>query len=391
MPSPPRTQYPVLSTLLAVVLAVGAVGAVAAQEPPPFGTVYGPINTRDARIRVEVVATGLEVPSSLAFLPDGDALICERPSGRMSLLDLRTGARTPLEGVPPVFGENDAGLHDVILHPNYATNHLIYFSYSEKAATGSGSVTVVDRARLNGTHLENRERLFTAVPPGDTAYHYGGRLVLQNGYLFITVGEREERYRAQDLDSDNGKVLRLFEDGRVPPDNPFVNHPGARSEIWSYGHRNPQGLAVRPETGDLWEDEHGPKGGDEVNLIRPGLDYGWPIVTYGREYSDETIGDGITWKEGMEQPIYFYVPSIAPSDMLFYTGTAFPKWRGNLFIGAMGKRHLNRLVLQGDQVVREERILGGRGWRVRVVKQGPDGFLYLGVDQGMLLRIRPAD
>jgi aldose sugar dehydrogenase len=367
--------------------AVPPVSAAAQSGPAPAG--FGPFTSSDARFRVEVVTTGLEVPWGLAFPSDTMALIGERPSGRMSLIDLRSGARTPVDGTPPVFGRDDGGLHDIILHPDFARNRLVYFCYA--TAVGSRSTTAVDRARLDGARLVGLERLFAATPPADTSFHYGCRLVLDRGYLYVTLGERDERWQAQDLQTDHGKVLRLTEDGGIPPDNPFVGRPGVLPEIWSYGHRNPQGLALRPGTGELWEHEHGPKGGDEVNLIRPGLNYGWPIITYGREYTGEPVGDDITFRAGLEQPVYHWAPSIAPSGMEFYTGQAFPGWRGNLFLGAMAGGHLNRLVLDGDNVAREERLLGGRHWRVRVVRQGPDGFLYIAVDQGMLLRIRPVD
>jgi len=188
-----------------------------------------------------------------------------------------------------------------------------------------------------------------------------------------------------------GKILRVFEDGSIPPDNPFVNAKGALPEIWSYGHRNPQGLAINPATGELWEHEHGPKGGDEINVIRPALNYGWPVICYGIGYDDQPIGDGITEKEGMEQPLYYYVPSIAPSGMEFYTSETIPQWKGNLFIGAMALRHLNRLVIEGDKVIKEERLLVEKKWRIRCVRQGADGLLYLGVDEGGIVRIKPKD
>lgn len=343
---------------------------------------------------VEVVATGFQAFSGLAFLPDGRILTAERPTGRLSLVDPGTGRLTTVSGVPAVFGELDAGLIEILPHPDFSRNHWLYYAYS--AVDARRSTTVVERARLEGTALVGGERLFTAAPSSDSAYHYGGRLVLTRGYLFITTGERDERDQAQDLVNDNGKIIRLFEDGRVPPDNPFVGRADVRPEIWSYGHRNPQGLALDPATGDLWEDEHGPMGGDEINLIQPGRNYGWPIITYGREYNGQAVGQGISYRDGLEQPVHYYVPSIAPSGLLFYTGAAFPGWRGNLLLGAMAGRHLNRVVLDGHSVVREERLLSGRKWRVRVVAQDAAGLVYLGIDrfwlgedQGMLVRLRP--
>jgi glucose/arabinose dehydrogenase len=303
-------------------------------------------------------------------------------------VNLRSGALTRVDGVPPVHGALDGGLLDVALHPDFARNRWVYLAYSTH--THDGTATAVDRAHLVGHRLVDGRRLFTAKPSVDNSEHFGGRIVVSGGYLFVSVGERNQRQRAQDLKDDNGKIIRLKDDGSLPADNPFASRDSALPEIWSYGHRNPQGLAINPADGSLWEHEHGPKGGDEVNIIRPGLNYGWPVITYGREYSGEPVGEGITRKEGMEQPVYYYVPSIAPSGMTFYTGAAFPGWRGDLFIGAMALRHLNRLVIRDGKVVREERILGDRGWRVRVVKEGPDGSLYIGVDAGLLLRLGPA-
>jgi aldose sugar dehydrogenase len=322
----------------------------------------------------------------MAFLPDGRLLVSERPTGRLSVADLGTGVTVPVQGVPAVHGKEDGGLLDVVLHPRYRENGWIYFSYA--IHTPEGNTTVVDRARLRGTRLVDRQRLFTAQPYIDNSNHFGSRLVLRDGYLYVSLGDRELRDLAQDLGTHHGKIVRLHDDGRVPNDNPFVRRAGARPEIWSYGHRNPQGLAVNPATGELWEHEHGPKGGDEVNVIHPGCNYGWPVITYGREYAGGQVGAGLTEQKGLEQPLYYYVPSIAPSGMEFYTGEAFPKWRGNLFIGAMALRHLNRLVIENGRVVREERLFDRR-WRVRVVRQGPDGLLYIGVDDGRILRLRP--
>jgi glucose/arabinose dehydrogenase len=358
-------------------------------QPRPVDTVGASWSYRsdDARFRVEVVATGIQVPWGLAFLPDGRLLLTERGRGRLSVLDLRSGALTPIDGLPPVHAKVDGGLLDVILHPDYLRHGWIYLSYS--IDTAGGTTTVVDRARLRGARLIDRRRLFAALPPVPNSSHFGSRLVIQNGYLYVSLGERDHRDLAQQLDTHHGKIIRLHEDGRVPADNPFVGRTGALPEIWSYGHRNPQGLALHPMTGELWEHEHGPRGGDEVNIVRPGRNYGWPVITYGQEYKGGPVGDGLTHREGMEQPLYYYVPSIAPSGMIFYTGDAFPAWRGNLFIGALALRHLNRLIIENGAVVREERLLADRSWRVRSVQQGPDGYVYIGVDQGMVLRLRP--
>lgn len=360
------------------------VGGSANAEPHDLGVV----ESEEANFRIEVIAEGLEIPWGIDFLPDGRALITERTNGRMSILDVETGALTPIENMPETHFENgSAGLLDVIVHPDFSDNNLIYFSYGVRAH--DRTTAVVSRARLVGNRLLDLELIFSAWPRFKYVAHLGLRLALQDGYLFISVGDRYVRDLAQVLNTHNGKIIRLYEDGRVPDDNPFVGREGALPEIWSYGHRNPQGITIHPDSGELWESEHGPQGGDEVNIIRPGLNYGWPIITYGEEYGGGPVGDGLTEKSGMEQPLYYYVPSIAPSGLDFYTGDAFPGWRNNLFTGAMALTHLNRLVIENGKVVHEERLLDDKGWRVRFVKSGPDGFLYIGIDDGMILRLRP--
>ncbi|MBI3790062.1 MAG: PQQ-dependent sugar dehydrogenase [Gemmatimonadetes bacterium] len=342
----------------------------------------------------EVAATGLRVPFGLAFLPDGRALLSDRPTGRLALLDLRSGRVTALEGGPAVYDSIDAGMLDVVVHPDYARNGWVFYAFAER--TDSGKTTVVERAQVRGSRLVDRQRLFAAYPAVATDFHFGARLALRDGYLFIGLGERHMQDLAQELWTDHGKIVRLFDDGRVPRDNPFVGRAGARPEIWSLGHRNPHGLAFHPTTGDLWESEHGPLGGDEVNVIRRGANYGWPEVTFGREYSGGFVGDGRTEAPGMEPPIHHYASSAALSGLAFYTGAAFPAWRGNLFMGAMTPRYLARLIITPGAPPREERMLLEQRWRVRVVQQGPDGFLYLGIerthpslDDGMIVRLRP--
>ena len=344
-------------------------------------------DTPDARFQAEVVARGLSVPVSLAFLPDGRALVAERPVGRLSIVDLGTGTLTPIDGVPAVVGQVDGGLMDVVVHPGFARDSLLFYVYSER--TDSGNATVIERARLRDNRIVERQRLLSVHPYIDNVNQFGARLVLDHGFLYAGIGDREMPERAQDLSTDLGKIIRLREDGTIPPDNPFVGKGGARAEIWSLGHRNIHGLAIEPRTGLLWEHEHGPRGGDEINLIRAGRNYGWPVITYGIEYSGEPVGAGITHHDGMEQPRYFYIPSIAPTGMAFYTGADFAQWRGNIFLGSLSYRHLNRVVLERGRVVREERLLRDRGWRIREVRQGLDGFLYLGVESGLIVRIRP--
>lgn len=356
------------------------------------------------RFQTEGVATGLKQPSAIIFLPDGRALLVERQKG-VDLLDLKSGKLTAVEGGPEALigadtgvhdanrpatltGE-DAGYHDIILHPDYARNGWIYLSYSE--GPRERSTTVVDRYRLRDARLVDRQRIFTADAYSEDRFHYGGRMVFHNGYLFLTVGDRHHQDRAQELDTHAGKIVRLRDDGTVPPDNPFVETKDAKGEIWSYGHRNPQGLFVHPETGELWEHEHGPLGGDELNIIHRGANYGWPEVSYGWQYSGGPIGKGITRQDGMEQPVWVWTPAIAPSGMFVYTGTKFPQWRGSIFIGAMGQRHLSRLVVQDGRVTVEERLMNRQVGRVRRVAQSPDGYIYVGDDDGQLLRLRPAE
>jgi glucose/arabinose dehydrogenase len=354
------------------------------------------------RFQVDVVATGLKQPSAMVFLPDGRGLLVERQKG-IDLWDPKSSTLTLLEGGPGALigaetgvhdanrpatltGE-DAGFHDVVLHPDYANNGWIYLSYSE--GSPERSTTVVDRYHLRDKSLVDRQRIFTADAYSEDRFHYGGRMVFLDGYLFLTVGDRHHQDRAQELTNDAGKVLRLRDDGSIPPDNPFVGTKDAKPEIWSYGHRNPQGLMVNPETRELWSHEHGPLHGDELNIIRRGANYGWPVISYGWQYSGGPIGQGITTQKGMEQPLWVWTPAIAPSGMFMYTGDKFAPWRGNIFIGAMGQRHLNRLVVHDGRVIVEERLLDHQFGRIRLVAQSGDGFIYLGSDDGQLLRLEP--
>jgi glucose/arabinose dehydrogenase len=376
------------------VATLAALTSVQAQSQPSVDTVGASweYDSQLGRYRVEVIATGVRVPFGMAFLPDSRALVTDRP-GTLWLLDIRTGTMTRAAGVPAVSDSVDGGLLDIEVHPDYARNGWLYFSYAEK--TDSGKATVVERARLRDARLVDRQRLFAAYPAMAGDYHFGSRLALRDGYLFISLGERESSALAQELWTDLGKIVRLYDDGRIPNDNPFVGRAGARPEIWSYGHRNPHGLAFHPQTGELWESEHGPLGGDEINVIKRGLNYGWPTVTFGREYDGGPVGDGLTQAPGMEPPVFHYATSAALSGIAFYTGSAFPQWRNNLFVGAMTPRFLARLVVANGRVEREEKLLLEKKWRVRVVQTGPDGFIYLGVQRasdetgGVIARIRP--
>ena len=339
--------------------------------------------------RLTTIADGLEHPWGMAFLPDGAILITER-EGRLRLVRDGVLDPKPISGVPKVAATGQGGLLDVALDPDFASNRLVYLSYAGPGDGGYG--TEVARGRLGDGRLDDVETVLVAAPKSRGGRHFGSRLVFaEDGSLYVTVGDRGTPDRAQDLHDPAGSVLRILPDGRVPTDNPFVGRADARPEIFSYGHRNPQGLVRHPVTGQIWEVEHGPKGGDEVNLIRPGVNYGWPVITYGKSYAGFTIGEGSA-KPGMAQPATYWVPSISPSGMTFYTGDAFPEWRGSLFVGALSGRLLARLDVDGERIVHEERLLRDFGERIRDVRQGPDGLLYLLTDSpdGMLLRLEPA-
>ena len=339
-------------------------------------------------VEVVEVARGLEHAWALAFLPDGRKLVTERP-GRMRILSADDRVSAPLAGVPAVHARGQGGLHDVVLAPDYAQSKRIYFCYAEPRDDGSG--TAIAHARLTDTAVQDVTVIFRQQPALDGGHHFGCRLVFAaDGTLYATLGERNKgRKLAQTLDNHLGKVIRIRADGSVPPDNPFVDRAGARPEIWSYGHRNPQGAALHPVSGKLWIHEHGPKGGDEINIPQAGRNYGWPVISYGREYSGLAVGDGLQAAPGMEQPIHYWVPSIAPSGMAFYTADRFPAWRGSLFVGSLKFGVLARLTLDGEKVVREERLLDGLQRRIRDVRQGPDGYVYLLTDEsdGRLLRV----
>ncbi len=369
-----------LATFCIAVFAPGIAAAAGMQVKTETGTVV-----------LTEVARGLENPWSLAFLPDGRMLVTERP-GRMRLVSPSGALSAPLAGLPAVHASGQGGLLDVVLSPGFATDRLIYFSFAQP--TAGGARTAVARARLDADALRLQDlRVIFAQkddPPG--SHHFGSRLVFgRDGTLFVTLGERfNHRDRAQDLDSHLGKVVRINPDGSVPADNPFVGRAGALPEIWSYGHRNVQGAALHPQTGALWAHEHGPQGGDELNILLAGRNYGWPQITFGREYvTGFRIGEG-TERADVQPPLKQWTPSIAPSGMAFYTADVFPRWKGNLFIGALKYRMLVRLVLDGDKVTHEERLLADQGMRIRDVRQGPDGRLWLLDDSnGRILRLDP--
>ena len=344
---------------------------------------------------VKRLVNGLDQPWAVAWLPSGELLITERTGQLVRVAPNFKSKPVPIAGLPNTIAvDGQGGLFDVAVHPNYRENSLIYLSYSESAADSfmSGSGTVLARARLKGNTLDDFRVLFRMQPASRGGRHFGGRIVFaDDGTVFLTLGDRGSEERAQRAKDHAGSVIRLHDDGRVPADNPFVNHGSYLPESFSRGNRNIQGAALHPLTGELWTHEHGPQGGDEVNIIRPGRNYGWPTITYGVNYVTGTpIGEGYR-KPGLEQPLHVWVPSIAPSGLAFYNGPHFPAWKESLFLGALRGQALVRLELNGDKVVREERLLPGQVGRVRDVRQGPDGYLYLLTDSsnGALLRIEP--
>jgi len=340
--------------------------------------------------RVVKLVEGLEQPWSVTFLPDGRMLVTEK-AGRLRMVSQGKLDPKPIEGMPQVTVHGQGGLHDVALHPEFSKNSLVYLAFAARGSDGAG--TELARGRLVGHRLEGVELLFKQTPKGTRGQHFGGRIVFdRQGYVYLTLGDRGEMPRAQRPDDHAGSVIRLHDDGRVPKDNPFAGKPGWKPEKFTLGNRNMQGAALHPQTGMLWTHEHGPQGGDEVNVIRPGVNYGWPVITYGVNYGIGTkIGEG-SRKEGMAQPIHYWVPSIAPSGMAFYTGDKFARWKGDLFVGALRDQMLVRLKLDGEKVVSEERLLKGVLGRIRDVRAGPDGFIYVLTDEsnGVLARLEPA-
>ncbi len=344
-------------------------------------------------LRVETIASGLANPWGLAFLPDGRMLVTERP-GRLRIVT-RDGKLSPrVEGLPPILARGQGGLLDVALDRDYAQNKTIYFCFADPV--DGGGRTSLARAKLadgEAPGLQDLKIIFRQEGPLSSGNHYGCRIVqMPDNTLFLTMGDHfVHRDEAQNLGNHLGKIVRIRPDGSVPPDNPFVNRPGAKPEIWSYGHRNSQGAAINPASGKFWMHEHGPRGGDEINIPQAGKNYGWPVIGYGIDYSGARIHEG-THKTGMEQPIIQWTPVIAPSGMAFYTGDLFPQWKGNLFIGGLATRILVRLELDGEKVTKEERLLGELGERIRDVRNGPDGALWLLTDNpaGRILRVTPA-
>ena len=395
-----RSQI-VVAAVFVVACAVPVQNQAGAQAPgvetrPPNATGQTPAFAgqtrapeRKANVAFDVVSIStniLQIPWGLAFLPDGRMLVTERP-GRLRIVTATGQLSAPVTGLPEVDFRGQGGLLDVALDPNFTSNRLIYWSFSEPRPEKMNN-TAVARGRLVddpvAPRVENVQVIYHQAPSLASQQHYGSRLVFsQDGLLFVTQGERsitEGRMQAQQMDSLLGKIVRINPDGSIPKDNPFVGKPGIRPEIWSFGHRNVQGATLHPTTGELWAVEHGTRGGDEINIARKGLDYGWPTIAYGTEYQGGPITGGITAKAGMEQPLYYWDPVIAPGNMTFYTGSLFPAWRGSLFVGGLASTHLVRLTVEGDRIVGEERLLTDlqpQRERIRDVRQGPEGALYI--------------
>jgi glucose/arabinose dehydrogenase len=378
------TPHKSLVNAVVALLLAGGVSLCAAAERTA-------VQSEKHAFNLVTLVEGLDHPWSIAWLPDGRMLVNER-AGRMRIVskDFRLDPQ-PVEGLPKIVVDGQGGLFDVVLHPDYKDNGWIYISYSGPGPGGHG--TELMRAKLDDHRLTDQQVLFRLEPKTGTSQHFGGRIVFDGkGHVFLTLGERGEQARAQRLNDHAGSVIRLNDDGSVPRDNPFVGRKDAKPEKFTYGNRNMQGAALHPRTGELWTHEHGPQGGDEVNVMRAGRNYGWPVITYGANYGTGTkIGEG-TQKAGIEPPLYYWVPSIAPSGMAFYEGDKFPNWRGNLLVGALADKMLVRLELNGEKVVKEERMIKGAIGRIRDVRVGPDGFVYLLTDErrGVLARLEPA-
>ena len=370
-----------------LILSVGACSEKHGTEQPETATKVGSvIESEKLKFTIDTLTDKLDNPWGMAFLPDGRILVTEK-KGEIRIIKDGKLLDEKIENVPAVYDHGQGGLLDIALHPDYATNGWIYLSYAKPGAGGGG--TTIARMKLNGNAFTEFKELFSAQPFTDSEVHFGSRIVFDcKGHIFFSSGERGTKENAQNLGNHLGKVLRLNEDGTVPTDNPFVNTAGAKPEIWSYGHRNPQGLVYNTTTGELWDVEHGPKGGDELNKVEAGKNYGWPIITYGINYDGTPITD-ITKKDGMEQPVWYWVPSIATCGMAQVTSDIYPNWKNNFLVGALAQTHISRVEVDNGKYVKHERLLEKVG-RVRMVKQGPDGYIYIATQSpGMVVKIVP--
>lgn len=345
-----------------------------------------PLQNEVINYTFETVASGINIPWGMTWLPDGSMLVTEK-SG--ILYHIKNGQKTEVKNVPVVYNRGQGGLLDIALHPNYEKNGWIYITYASSEGEGEGGNTKLIRAKLENESLTNIESLYKCGPNTTKGQHFGSRIVFDNdGYLYFSAGERGNHFvNPQDITRDNGKIYRLNDDGSIPKDNPFVGKNGAKEAIFSYGHRNPQGMIKNPVTGAIWAHEHGPQGGDEINIIKKGANYGWPVVTYGIDY-DGTIISPDKEKPGLEKPIYYWVPSIAPSGMVFVTSDRYPDWKGNLLVGSLKFQYLELVKLNGNEVIGRQKIATDIG-RVRNVAQGPDGYIYLGVEGKGIIKIIP--
>lgn len=369
-------------------------------ENNPANTQYKPAFAGQTRIgsvqtatkyQSKVLSSSLTAPWGVTALPDGRLLITQK-GGTMRIVTTAGETGAPITGLPQVNANGQGGLLGLTLDPDFTTNRMVYWAFAEPVAGGNN--TAVGKGKLSDdeTRIEGATVIYRALPAYNGTLHYGGRVVFdKDGNLFVSTGERSDlatRPLAQDVQSGLGKVIRITKNGQAAPGNPNFNQAGALPELWTIGHRNVQSLAIHPQTGDLWQGEHGPRGGDEINLIQPGRNYGWPTITYGIEYSGATIGEGITQKDGLEQPVYYWDPVISPSGMTFYSSDSIAEWKNNLFIGSLSGKHIDRLVIRNNKVVGEERLLAGEGQRFRDVTQGKDGALYAVTDEGRLYQIR---
>ena len=334
----------------------------------------------------EVVVSGLTIPWGFVFLPDGSMLITEKQG---ELIHFNNGKKTSISDLPSIKAQGQGGLLDIKLHPNYAANDWIYISYASPDGDGNGANTAIMRFKLQNNAAVDKQLLYKATPNTTKGQHFGSRIEFDNdGYLYFSVGDRGNRdVNPQNIELDGGKIYRLHDDGRIPDDNPFIGESGAMKAIYSYGHRNAQGMAKHPQTGEIWTHEHGPKGGDEINIIKAGKNYGWPLISYGINYNGTTFTEN-TSLPGMEQPLHYWVPSIAPSGMTFVTGDIYPDWKGNLLVGSLKFQYLNRCVLSNNKVIEEEKLIEDLG-RVRTIRQGPDGYIYVGVENVGIVKIIP--
>jgi aldose sugar dehydrogenase len=379
-------------TVLVLLLALHACDLRRTETAPEYFKAPLPISpvtkTEKQDFVADTLLRGLENPWSIAFLPTGEVLITERP-GRIRIVKDGVLLEQDIEGVPEVYVNGQGGLHEIKLHPDFADNGMLYLAYASPGEGGGN--TAVCRARLDGYKLVEVEEIFQALPYSEGTVHFGGRIEFdRKGYMYVSTGDRGAMHNAQSLENHNGKIHRLHMDGTVPTDNPFFETEGAVKSIFSYGHRNPQGMDLHPETGEIWLHEHAPRGGDELNISRFGLNYGWPAITFGINY-DSTVITPDTARVGMEQPLTYWNPSIAPCGMTFVTSDKYPNWKGNLLVGSLRYRYVARLELAGEKVTHEESLLAGAG-RVRAIEQGPDGYLYVATeDPGLLIRLFPVE